>query len=165
MLRPNSNTFSLFPGNTNSTFSVDSNTGILSLSAALNLESQAYFDLIIAVSDNGSPQLSTQVTAYIVITAVNEFAPIFTRNGFYNLSVPEDTPVGTSLVTVQAQDEDSGKQGMVFYSLSIGNEDGMFLLDPNLGNLILRKPLDREARSRYSLTVRASDNAPAPLTK
>lgn len=165
MLRPNSNTFSLFPGNTNSTFSVDSNTGILSLSAALNLESQAYFDLIIAVSDNGSPQLSTQVTAYIVITAVNEFAPIFTRNGFYNLSVPEDTPVGTSLVTVQAQDEDSGEQGMVFYSLSIGNEDGMFLLDPNLGNLILRKPLDREARSRYSLTVRASDNAPAPLTK
>lgn len=77
MLRPNSDAFSLFPGNTNSTFSVDSNTGILSLSAALNLESQAYFDLIIAVSDNGSPQLSTQVTAYIVITAVNEFAPIF----------------------------------------------------------------------------------------
>ncbi|KAJ7379359.1 Protocadherin Fat 4 [Desmophyllum pertusum] len=85
--------YNISSGNTNSTFVVDSTTGILTLSSALNWESQAYYDLIITVADNGSPQRSSGVTVYIVVTAINEFTPTFTQNGFYNLSVTEDTPV------------------------------------------------------------------------
>ncbi len=144
---------------------MDSTTGILSLSSALNRESQEYYDLIITAADNGSPQLSSQVTIFIIVTAINEYTPTFTQNGFYNLSVAEDTPVGTTLVTVQAQDGDSGVQGLVSYSITSGNEDSMFLLDSNDGTLTLRRLLDHEVHSQYSLTVRASDNAPAPLKK
>ena len=144
---------------------MDSATGILSLSNALNRESQEYYDLIITVADSGSPQLSSQVTIYIIVTAINEYTPTFTQNGFYNLSVTEDIPVGTTLVTVQAQDGDSGVQGLVTYSIISGNEDNMFLLDSNDGTLTLRRLLDYEVHSQCSLTVRASDNAPAPLTK
>ena len=73
--------------------------------------------------------------------------------------------MGTTLLTVQAQDGDSGVQGLVSYSITSGNEDNSFLLDSNDGTLTLRRPLDHEEHSQYSLTVRASDNAPAPLTK
>lgn len=155
----------VFSGNTNSTFAIDSTTGILSLSSALNRESQAYYDLIINIADNGSPQLSSEVPIYVIVTAINEYTPTFTQNGFYNLSVTEDTSVGTTLLTVQAQDGDSGVQGLVSYSITSGNEDNIFLLDSNDGTLTLRKLLDHEEHSQYSLTVRASDNAPAPLTK
>ena len=154
-----------FSGNTNSTFMVDSNTGILSLSRPLNRESQIYYDLIINVTDGGSPQMSSEVPIYVIVTAINEYTPTFTQNGFYNLSVTEDTPVGTTLVTLQAQDGDSGVQGLVSYSITSGNEDNSFLLSSNDGSLTLRKLLDHEGHSQYSLTVRASDNAPAPLTK
>ena len=154
-----------FSGNTNFTFAADSTTGILSLSSALNRESQTYYDLIINVTDNGSPQLFSEVPIYIIVTAINEYTPTFTQNGFYNLSVNESTPVGTTLLKVQAQDGDSGVQGLVSYSITSGNEDNSFLLDSSDGTLTLRRLLDHEVLSRYSLTVRASDNAPAPLTK
>lgn len=152
-------------GNTNSRFEVSSSTGVVTLSSALNRESQAYYDLIITISDNGSPQLSTEVPVYITVTAINEYTPTFTQNGYYNASVTEDAPVGTTLVAVQAQDGDSGVQGVVTYSISSGNEDNMFLLDSSDGTLTLRRVLDYEVRSQYSLTVLATDNAPAPLTK
>ena len=66
---------------------------------------------------------------------------------------------------MQAQDGDSGVQGLVTYSISSGNVDNAFLLDSNAGTLTLRRSLDHEALSQYSLSVLASDNAPAPLTK
>lgn len=135
------------------------------MSHALNRESRTYYDLIIYVADNGSPQLSSEVPIYVIVTAINEYTPTFTQNGFYNLSVTEDTPMGTTLLTVQAQDEDSGVQGLVSYSITSGNEDNSFLLDNSDGTLTLRRLLDHEVLSQYSLTVRASDNAPAPLTK
>lgn len=135
------------------------------MSHALNRESQTYYDLIIYVADNGSPQLSSEVPIYVIVTAINEYTPTFTQNGFYNLSVTEDTPVGTTLLTVQAQDGDSGIQGLVSYSITSGNDDNSFLLDSSDGTLTLRRLLDHEVLSQYSLTVRASDNAPAPLTK
>ena len=135
------------------------------MSRALNRESQTYYDLIINVADNGSPQLSTEVPTYVIVTAINEYSPTFTQNGFYNLSVTEDTPVGTTLLTVQAQDGDSGVQGLVSYSITSGNEDNSFLLDSSDGTLTLRRLLDYEVLAQYSLTVRASDNAPGPLTK
>lgn len=144
---------------------MDSSTGLVTLSSALNRESQVYYDLIITLTDNGSPQLSSEVTVYIVVTAINEHTPTFTQNGFYNTSIPEDTPVGTALLTVQAQDGDSGDQGVVTYAISSGNEDNTFLLDSRDGTLTLRRLLDYEVHSQYSLTVLASDNAPAPLTK
>lgn len=144
---------------------VDSTTGILSLSSSLNRESQVYYDLIINVTDGGSPQMSSEVPIYVIVTAINEYTPTFTQNGFYNLSVTENTPVGTTLLTVQAQDGDSGVQGLVSYSITSGNKDNSFLLGSSDGSLTLRKLLDHEGHSQYSLTVRASDNAPAPLTK
>ena len=158
-------TVGFFSGNTNSTFMVDSTTGILSLSSSLNRESQVYYDLIINVTDGGSPQMYSEVPIYVIVTAINEYTPTFTQNGFYNLSVTEDTPVGTTLLRVQAQDGDSGVQGLVSYSITSGNEDNSFLLSSSDGSLTLRKLLDHEGHSQYSLTVRASDNAPAPLTK
>ena len=115
------------------------------------------------MADSGSPQLSSEVPIYVIVTAINEYTPTFTANGFYNLSVTEDTPVGTTLLKVQAQDGDSGLQGLVSYSITSGNEDNSFLLDSSDGTLTLRRLLDHEVLSQYSLTVRASDNAPASL--
>ena len=73
--------------------------------------------------------------------------------------------MGTTLLTVRAEDGDNGVQGLVSYSITSGNEDNSFLLDSSGGTLTLRRLLDYEVLAQYSLMVRASDNAPAPLTK
>ena len=46
--------YSISSGNTNSSFAVDSSTGEVTLASTLNREAQAYYDLIITISDNGS---------------------------------------------------------------------------------------------------------------
>ena len=157
--------FVLPAGNTNFDFTLDSSSGALNLSRALNRETLIYYDLLVDVSDNGTPPLSTQVQIGLTVTAVNEFTPNFTNGSFYSISLNENTAVGTSLLTVHAQDDDGGDQGHVTYSVVSGNSDGVFQLDGESGNLELKRNLDYEEESGYSLVVKASDNAPAPLTK
>jgi len=38
-----------------------------------------------------------------------------------------------------------------------GNEDDVFSIDPENGNMIIARQLDWETRSRYNLTVMATD--------
>ncbi len=58
---------------------------------------------------------------------------------------------------VCAVDRDQGSNAVVRYSIIGGNTDSNFEIGRETGELRLVKPVDREARSQYSLVVRASD--------
>lgn len=60
---------------------------------------------------------------------------------------------------LQATDPDAGVNGQVWYKLV--NQVGMFRINSS-GSIFTAVPLDREAQSRYSLIVEASDGAPDP---
>jgi len=88
-----------------------------------------------------------QVT--VTVLDVNDESPVFTQTQ-YNISWPEDTLVNShSVLTVHAQDRDSGLAGHVSYS--IVSSDGMdkFTIDRDTGALSVISPLDYETKTDY----------------
>lgn len=84
---------------------------------------------------------------------------MFDRN-VYNVTVREDFPVNGIIVTVHATDSDHGVNGQVVYAFArqtATQYDDTFALDRERGSLTLRRRLDYETTSHYSLTVIATD--------
>ncbi|XP_031655229.1 cadherin-23 [Oncorhynchus kisutch] len=91
---------------------------------------------------------------YIDLINENDNRPIFLKS-LYNISLPENTPRGTSLLRIQAIDGDFGTFGTVRYYFS--DEPEQFSLDPETGWVHLWGNLDYELMRRFTLTVLARD--------
>lgn len=81
--------------------------------------------------------------------------PKFTQSD-YDVEIEEVAPLGYPLVRLVATVE-KGKNPLL-YTIEIGNDEGMFAVDQKTGVLKTAKPLDRERRAYYSLTVSAVDS-------
>ncbi|XP_055018856.1 cadherin-23 [Boleophthalmus pectinirostris] len=91
---------------------------------------------------------------FIDLINENDNRPIFS-SPLYNISLPENTPVGTSLVRILATDGDDGTFGVVRYYFS--DDPDQFSLDPESGWVTLQAALDYELMRRFTLTVLARD--------
>ncbi|NWR50830.1 FAT1 protein, partial [Regulus satrapa] len=56
---------------------------------------------------------------------------IFADKGF----IKEDAPVGSSVMTVSAYDEDAGRDGEIRYSIRDGSGIGVFRIDEEKGKV------------------------------
>lgn len=59
---------------------------------------------------------------------------IFIDTSLSQVTLPEYTPPGSTVVTVTATDRDSGENGKITYSVMSSTQDG-FYIDPNNGLL------------------------------
>jgi hypothetical protein len=121
-------------GNDDGRFYIDSSTGRLSCSP-LDRELVAAYNLSITAVDNGCPALSSVTIIGVVVVDDNDNDPIF-QQVYYSASVPENSPVGTTVLTLLALDLDEGLNGNVTYSLS-NAADGVFDVDPQTGVVTL----------------------------
>uniref|UniRef100_A0A674HDU6 Cadherin domain-containing protein n=1 Tax=Taeniopygia guttata TaxID=59729 RepID=A0A674HDU6_TAEGU len=100
-------------------------------------------------------------TARIRVTVLdaNDNAPVFSQ-AEYTVRVPEDVPVGYTLVTVTATDADEGLYGHVKYSFKKITEKAskIFYLDSETGAITLLQSLDYEEGDYYKLEVQARDD-------
>ncbi|XP_033647828.1 cadherin EGF LAG seven-pass G-type receptor 1-like isoform X2 [Asterias rubens] len=89
--------------------------------------------------------------------AANLYTPVFYEDLYY-AEVEESSPVGTTLLTVQAMDWDEGAAGVIMYNISSQTPDGeAFGVHPETGVVALRRELDREEKGRYVMNVTATD--------
>ncbi|XP_019645840.1 PREDICTED: protocadherin Fat 4-like [Branchiostoma belcheri] len=153
-------TYTLTSGDLYGQFHVGS-TGQLTVSTGLDYENTTEYQLTITVSDDGSPSLSAEVTVSMEITGENEFQPVFTLNP-YSVSINENISLATSILRVNAVDQDAGTQGELKYYITSGNQGGAFSLDYLTGDLSTAAVLDREAVDTYVLTVVAIDGGTSP---
>jgi len=81
------------------------------------------------------------------------------------INLPETTPPGTSLATLQTFDRDSSRNNsaVALTLLSLGNEEGAFILDAVTGVLSLNGFLDYETVSSYNLTAVAVNSLGSPI--
>lgn len=82
-----------------SSFSIDKDTGYISVKSKLDRETLANYKLTIRASDRGIPQLSSSMVVPIKILDVNDNAPKFTSS-HYSGRIAEDAFVGSSVVQV-----------------------------------------------------------------
>uniref|UniRef100_A0A803V7Q4 Protocadherin Fat 3 n=1 Tax=Ficedula albicollis TaxID=59894 RepID=A0A803V7Q4_FICAL len=149
-------------GNEKGKFRINSKTGVISIVEALDFESCKDFYLVVEAKDGGSPALSAVTTVNVNVTDVNDNAPTFSQ-AVYSAVVSEDAAVGDSVLMV-TEDLDSPPNGQIHFSIVNGDQDNEFSVDPVLGLVKVKKKLDRERISGYSLVVQARDSGTPPLS-
>lgn len=148
-------------------FSIEKDTGILSISAPLDRERQDLYELRVRAMDGGEkalldeefPALSAEALLQIKIDDFNDNKPQFHLTE-YIVRVREDIPIGSVIVTVTANDLDIGNNGEISYTFSdeIGADGGgFFKIDKLTGTIRTSKQLDFEERQIHSLTIKAID--------
>ncbi|XP_064159770.1 protocadherin Fat 3a isoform X4 [Anguilla rostrata] len=149
--------YSIRSGNERGKFQIDTATGTITVSKALDFETCKDYFLTVEARDGGTPPLSAVTTVNINLTDVNDNAPIFSRD-VYTSIISEDATIGESVVQLTAEDVDSQVNGQILYSIVSGDRENQFFIDPITGLMKVNKELDRETVSTYSLAVRALDS-------
>ncbi|CAM5108710.1 unnamed protein product [Eretmochelys imbricata] len=148
------------------TFDVDKLSGAIRIVQRLDFERRQVYNLTVRAKDKGKP-ISLSSTCYVEVEVVdvneNLHPPRFSSfvdKGF----VKEDVPIGSSVMTVTAYDEDAGRDGEIRYSIRDGSGVGIFRIDEEKGVIETADLLDRETTSHYWLTVYATDQGVVPLS-
>ena len=134
----------------NNMFTVDPSSGDISPVSELDRETTDYYNLTVQVTDGGSPGLSDTAVVEISITDINDNRPKFNSSS-EAISVLENSPVGTVLLTVAATDADIGVNAKLRYTIKQGNEKAKFKLDANSGLLTVLENIDREDVDSFRL--------------
>uniref|UniRef100_A0ABI8AD50 Cadherin domain-containing protein n=1 Tax=Felis catus TaxID=9685 RepID=A0ABI8AD50_FELCA len=130
----------------------------LVLERPLDREKVAVHDLLLTALDGGDPILSSSMHIHVVVLDANDNAPLFTQSE-YRVTVPENIPVGSRLLTLTATDPDEGVNGELTYSFR-NEEDKIsetFQLDSSLGEISTLQSLDYEESRFYLMEVVAQD--------
>ena len=146
--------YSIAAGNEDMLFTIDQNGSVFTHVSLLSRIGE-YRLLVQASNPPSVGSLNSTAVLQITIEPANRFHPQFDLDQ-YNVTVREDTPTGTILLTFVAMDSDLGTAGEVNYTITAGN-NGTFGLDPMSGNLTITSPLDFETRMEYHFTVVATD--------
>uniref|UniRef100_A0A672J6D1 Uncharacterized protein n=1 Tax=Salarias fasciatus TaxID=181472 RepID=A0A672J6D1_SALFA len=140
--------FSIDGGNTNSSFSVDPSSGVISVSSPLDRELWAVYNLTVTATDNGSPPATGTTNVMMVIGDINDNAP---KLLFSESRVKENQPGGVTVAELDASDCDlPPNQGPFTYWLV--HLSDAFSLTPD-GVLLTSRTIDREQISLYRLLV------------
>ncbi|PKK19791.1 protocadherin-16-like [Columba livia] len=130
----------------------------LVLAKALDREEAAFHELMLRASDGGEPAQTGTARIRVAVLDANDNAPVFSQ-AEYTVRVPEDVPVGSTLVTVTATDPDEGLNGHMKFSLQKVSVKAslIFQLDAETGEITLVKSLDFEESDSYEMEVQAED--------
>ncbi|EPY83038.1 protocadherin Fat 3 [Camelus ferus] len=150
-------TYLIRSGNEQEKFRINPKTGGISVSEVLDYELCRKFYLVVEAKDGGTPALSAVATVSINLTDVNDNPPTFSQD-VYSAVISEDALVGDSVILLIAEDADSPPNGQLRFSIVSGDRDNEFAVDPLLGLVKVKKKLDRERVSGYSLIVQAVDS-------
>ncbi|XP_029393891.1 protocadherin-23 [Mus pahari] len=156
-------------------FAIDPRNGTIFTTDSVSLpEKIPTLRFLVEASDGGIPSLTALTLVEIDIQDVNNYAPEFTAE-CYNLSLSEDAPIGSTLMTFSTIDRDYSLENKhTEYSIISGNFHGYFHVETSLlgsehpprqsGALVLFRALDREASASHKLVLLASDHGCPPLS-
>ncbi|XP_039092068.1 protocadherin beta-17-like [Hyaena hyaena] len=130
----------------------------LVLDKAVDREEQSELRLMLTALDGGSPPRTGTSQVLIVVLDINDNAPEFAQL-LYEVQVPENSPVGSLVITVSATDLDTGTYGEFSYSFFQSSNQVIQAFEVNAvtGEIRLKKPLDFEEMRSYRMEIEASD--------
>ncbi|XP_072486657.1 protocadherin gamma-A3 isoform X7 [Notamacropus eugenii] len=130
----------------------------LVLERALDREEEPVHHLMLTGWDGGEPVRSGTARIRVTVLDVNDNAPVFTQP-VYTVSVPENVPQGTVLLTVNATDADEGINSQVrYFQVKIpGKTSQIFQLNSVTGELSTILNLDYEDVECHEMEAEAQD--------
>ncbi|KAL6474029.1 hypothetical protein MHYP_G00175900 [Metynnis hypsauchen] len=132
----------------------------LVLEKELDREQQQEITLILTAVDGGTPPRSGTVAIHVTVLDANDNAPVFSQ-AVYTVSLPENSPLDTVVVTVSATDADEGQNGKVTYALGHVSKrvDDLFSLEGESGEITVKSSVDFEEDTSFELKVLAKDGS------
>nr|XP_055033306.1 protocadherin alpha-8-like isoform X16 [Misgurnus anguillicaudatus] len=144
-------------------FSIDSETGHITVKGTIDYEKGAAVEIRVQAKDKGHKPRAAYCKVLVEITDINDNTPEISVTSLVN-TVKEDAPNGTVVSMITILDNDAGKNGEV--KLKIG-ESLPFKVQNSYKNyytLVVNGPLDRESAHEYNLTITATDEGTPPLS-
>ncbi|XP_073452804.1 cadherin-23 [Aquarana catesbeiana] len=159
-------TFNITGGNTENSFSINENTGIVYVNRPLDREKIAEYKLTVTVKDNPENARNSRKDSDLLIVTIsdeNDNRPVFSQ-GSYQAEIMENSPAGTSIIVLNgpilAIDNDLGVNAVVSYR-HLGNQMDLFTINSSTGVVAVKagRNIDREAFSVpvLNLTLVAED--------
>uniref|UniRef100_A0A3Q2QN57 Cadherin domain-containing protein n=1 Tax=Fundulus heteroclitus TaxID=8078 RepID=A0A3Q2QN57_FUNHE len=129
------------------------------LQNTLDREKEETHTLVLIASDGGEPRRSGTVRIHINVLDANDNAPVCSQS-VYKAEVRENSPEGTVVTTVGADDPDKGLYGEVTFSIPHVGKEAKQLFDVNIktGEIKVAGKVDFEKSKTYQLNVQASDH-------
>ncbi|NXY04917.1 CDHR2 protein, partial [Pteruthius melanotis] len=140
-------------------FSVDSESGNVTLKNSLDRELQARLTITARVSDGVNNEVSQKMI--IIVEDRNDNAPVFQFLP-YNALIPENMALHSIIYTVFANDSDTGNASKVSYGIEEVIPDNtknhqLFYILPN-GSVVLNGSLDYAMSTFYQIKILAKDS-------
>ena len=148
-------------GNTEGLFAIDSSTGEIYAKSSILTTSPIQVNFIVEVSDNATSPLKTEASVSINITEVQLKPQSGNCRSIYRL-LKEILPTGTFIGQIIASDPDAGQT--LSYAILQGNEDGLFSLNPDNGQLFSNTEIAVTTNQFITLKVQVTDNDSNPLS-
>ncbi|XP_072001797.1 protocadherin gamma-C5-like isoform X31 [Engystomops pustulosus] len=131
----------------------------LVLEKILDREDIAEHKLILTAIDGGEPARSGSTQITVIVLDINDNAPVFDQ-ARYKISIPENVPINTLIIKLNATDSDVGINSEFTYSIdqrtSLSAKE-IFDLNPVTGELFVKGSVDFEASTIYELLIKAID--------
>ncbi|XP_040904757.1 protocadherin beta-16-like [Toxotes jaculatrix] len=142
-------------------FEINSYTGEVKLTGDIDYEVSPNYEINLQAKDPWGVVGASKLI--IEIADVNDNSPVITMAS-YSGKISENSPPGTVVALISVQDKDSGKNGQVLLNI---DESLPFKIKSSLRNyytLVTEQNLDREKRSKYNITLTATDEGVPALS-
>lgn len=154
--------YSIERGDRNVQFSIDSDSGYISVASQLDRETQSSYVLEVHAKDNGIPVMSSFVMVNIEISDANDNPPLFSQTN-YTAVVQEDKALGHMILKFIVHDADAHPNAAPYtFDFITGNEAAAFRLEQD-GYLRTAAKFNHKIKANYVLQVRVFDNGNPPL--
>ncbi|KAM4746949.1 protocadherin-1 isoform 2-T2 [Rhinophrynus dorsalis] len=129
----------------------------------LDREQRDSYDLTIKVQDGGSPPRASSALLRISILDTNDNAPKFEKMA-YEAVLPENSPMGHTVLQVKANDSDQGANAEIDYSFHQPSDlvRRLLHLDRSTGVITVQGLVDREDVGTLRFSVIAKDKGSNP---
>ncbi|KAJ0061580.1 hypothetical protein NL108_005707, partial [Boleophthalmus pectinirostris] len=151
-------TYRTAPGGGSAFFTLNKDTGVISLSRSLHGKANTVISMVITAEDGGGLKAPVDARVNISIVGGSVASPVF-EQAHYFFTVPEDVLRGTAVGVVRAASR-TGVSKDILYSISSGDPDGYFTVDSSSGTIRTALPLDHEICSSLELEIQARSGSP-----
>ncbi|EDO46418.1 predicted protein, partial [Nematostella vectensis] len=149
-------TYSIASGDNTTNFVINNKTGVIKLVSNRKPELIGpYYTMNISASDGLHV---SQAMVIVAIQDVNNHKPVFTDCASYHPVVMEDDPPNTFVMQVHADDQDTGANGEVIYSIEKPpGALSYFAIDDKTGIVTTLQSFDREEKPVYQIRIIGRD--------
>ncbi|XP_062134609.1 LOW QUALITY PROTEIN: fat-like cadherin-related tumor suppressor homolog [Drosophila sulfurigaster albostrigata] len=145
--------YKIVDGNELQTYSIDKQSGVISLQNMLNFTDKLNTILNISVSDGIHTSFAR---LKITLVPENFHSPQFEQM-VYKATISENMAKGQDVITVKAIDNDFGQYSRIYYEIASEDMKQYFDIDRNTGSITSKIAFDRELKDEYVLHLKAID--------